>query len=372
MFADKRLRDTTSKDNDETAGILREQNARFCSSARMLLYLLKESALDVADLDVETFRKRIDKLVKLTQDEKSAKDWHRTLESENPHLLKQIDSQQRYLKDKDAELKGVIELMHKSLLEVIGEASEFAGQMNDRTIEIERLARLDDIRRIKDGLKVEMGQMRQAILEKERNDELRVDSLSREVGSLKSDLQKAKEASMVDTLTGASNRLSFDSYIAHAIERYALARNRFCLLMCDLDGFKEINDTYGHREGDAVLTAFVREVRGLTRPDDLIARYGGDEFAIVLPGASLRHAVKRAQAICSRVAATRYLAENQGEECVFSFTSSIGVAEVRPEDTVESLVERADRALYMAKHGGRNRAVSERSLPRDEELPKAA
>ncbi len=369
LFPPKKRTDTNP---DKSAELLGEQNRWFCSSARTLLFLLKAFALDVSDLDVEAFKKRIDKLVGLVEKGEAAKDWNRALESDNSFLLSQIDRQKKYLEARDAELKGVIEFMHNSLMGVIGEGNEFTGKVHESTLRMEQIAGLDDIRRIKDGLKSEMSQMRQAVLEKEQQDARRMESLSREIGHLRSDLEQAHQASMTDQLTGASNRLAFDGYIARSVERYVLSGTRFSLLMCDLDDFKMINDSYGHKEGDCVLKAFVQECRALLDGEDVLARYGGEEFTLLLPGASLGKALKKAQKICSKIASNRYLTETQGTSCVLAFTTSIGVAEVRPNDTVGALLERADQALYMAKRTGKNRAVSERDLPTDETVQKAA
>lgn len=358
--------------HDVTEGLLREQNRWFCSSARTLLYLLKASALDISDIDVDAFRKRIDKLVRRAEEGEAPREWNRALEADNPFLLSHIDRQKEYLQTAESELRDVIEFMHKSLLGVIGEGDVFTGKMHESSLRMQQIAGLEDIRRIKDELRAEIQQMRQAIRDKEAQDAKRMEALSREIGSLRSDLEEAKLASMTDQLTGASSRLCFDLGIERYLERYVLSGSRFSLLLCDLDDFKRINDLYGHREGDCVLKAFVLECQALIRPKDLIARYGGEEFAIVLPGVSLRAALRKAQKICSRVSSNRYLVENKQISGVLAFTVSIGVAEVRRDDTLESLMDRVDRSLYMAKRTGKNRAVSERSLCNEDSGLKAA
>lgn len=363
------LKKRTDSDTEE---LLREQNNWFCSSVRRLLFLLKEFALDASDLDVDAFRKRIDRLVQLAERGESAADWNRALDADDSYLLDHIDREKKYLQAREAELRGVIEFMRESLMQVVGEDSRFAGAMHEHNNKMERIASLDDIRKIKDALKEEMSRMRQAILEKERSDERRVESLAREVGSLRSDLESARQESMTDQLTGASNRLSFDSHIARRLERYVLSGERFSLLMCDLDDFKRVNDTYGHQAGDEALRVFVRECRSMIRSTDLLARYGGEEFAIVLPEATLRHAVKKAQMLCTRISSNRYLAESQDASGLLYLTTSIGVAEVRPNDSVATLVERADKALYTAKRTGKNKAVGENSLGKDYPEQKAA
>jgi diguanylate cyclase len=128
--------------------------------------------------------------------------------------------------------------------------------------------------------------------------------------------------------------------------------------MLDLDDFKAINDTHGHLIGDRVLVAFSKKCKDSIRGDDVIARYGGEEFAIILSGANLRNALARARQICSAVAATRYATcDGNCEQDYLSVTVSIGVTNFKKGDTAESLISRADKALYKAKRSGKNRAA---------------
>lgn len=163
-----------------------------------------------------------------------------------------------------------------------------------------------------------------------------------------------------DQLTGLANRRSFDEVLAHECRRAAREGTALSLLLLDLDYFKRFNDAYGHVAGDqclkAVATALRRSAR---RPGDLVARYGGEELAVVLPRSDLPGARKVAEQILAQVLALDipHSASPQGR-----VTVSIGVAalEARHSDEPEQLlVEAADRALYKAKESGRNRAVSE-------------
>src|SRR5215475_7045318 len=105
--------------------------------------------------------------------------------------------------------------------------------------------------------------------------------------------------------------------------------------------------------------ALVQRCRTLIRQDDLLARYGGEEFVVVLHGASLRQGLKKARAICKDVAGARYGVDEQHPHETIGFTVSIGVSALQRGDTVEDMIERADKALYAAKHQGKNRAISE-------------
>lgn len=172
-------------------------------------------------------------------------------------------------------------------------------------------------------------------------------------------MAKAQQASLTDGLTGAANRLAFDRHMHKLLERHAMAPTACVLLLLDIDNFKQINDTYGHLVGDRVLMALVQRCRTLIRQDDLLARYGGEEFAVLLHGASLRQGLKRARAICRTVADGRYAIDAHHPHDIVRFTVSIGVSALRRHDTVTSFIARADKALYAAKHQGKNRVVSE-------------
>jgi len=132
-------------------------------------------------------------------------------------------------------------------------------------------------------------------------------------------------------------------------------------MMIDIDNFKQINDKYGHVIGDRVLVALAQKCRTLIRSEDFIARYGGEEFTIILEGASLRHAIKKAQQICSTIASVRYATSESQSQDYLSMSVSIGASQFKKGDTPESLISRADKALYEAKHKGKNRVIGRKS-----------
>jgi len=128
--------------------------------------------------------------------------------------------------------------------------------------------------------------------------------------------------------------------------------------MADIDRFKRVNDLYGHLAGDEVLIAFAKVIKEDLRIDDIVARYGGEEFAIILSGLEEKEAVSVANRLRKRV---EDLKVTWGE-CTISITASFGVAEAKKEDTPETLIDRADKALYLAKQDGRNCVRSEKDL----------
>lgn len=155
---------------------------------------------------------------------------------------------------------------------------------------------------------------------------------------------------LVDPLTNAPNRRGFFNALAPWL---ALARrpgNHTALIMLDLDHFKRINDNYGHPIGDQVLKSVVEISQSQLRDSDLIGRLGGEEFAVLLPRTNAVDAMMVAERMRSAIMAVQIKAE----KVVLSVTASFGVTTIRPDDTMVSLIKRADEALYAAKHAGRN------------------
>jgi diguanylate cyclase (GGDEF)-like protein len=162
-----------------------------------------------------------------------------------------------------------------------------------------------------------------------------------------------------DALTGCANRRYFLELLDLERQRAWRYGTAFCILALDLDHFKDVNDRYGHLGGDNALCSFTQVIGAMLRPTDILGRMGGEEFQILLPESVAESAETLAERI--RVAVERTVVLSGGDS--FSVTVSIGVAQWRREDSIESLLSRADNALYAAKDAGRNRVRSETDLP---------
>jgi diguanylate cyclase len=200
--------------------------------------------------------------------------------------------------------------------------------------------------------------LRETVQTKQDDEKIRIETLSSQVHTLRQELQTAKEESMQDGLTGVYNRRAFDRHIKNLVDQHRAQRAAFAVLILDIDDFKRINDSHGHPVGDRVILALANACRQMIRSDDFLARYGGEEFVILLPGASRRNAVKKAQQLCTSIAKTHYALDEDHSEQTLSITISIGVSEYRPPDDVDSLLHRADKALYDAKAAGKNRVAT--------------
>jgi diguanylate cyclase len=156
--------------------------------------------------------------------------------------------------------------------------------------------------------------------------------------------------SLTDPLTGLPNRREFNHRLEERMSGWNRRREGFALLMLDVDHFKALNDEHGHLAGDQVLAAIGRGLRAAIRREDAVARYGGEEFAILLPNASLEQAARVSQNVSEVLA--KIVVNHQGAR--ISVTASCGFAAILPNEQAESLIGRADAALYAAKAAGRN------------------
>ncbi|MFH0710726.1 MAG: sensor domain-containing diguanylate cyclase [Pseudomonadota bacterium] len=207
-----------------------------------------------------------------------------------------------------------------------------------------------------------VGQCQQLILKPKHLIHLlqRLDYISLEIGNeiaILNDMMMIEEYSK-DPLTGLLTRRLFDKVMMGQIETAKATESQCSLLMCDLDHFKIINDTYGHLAGDAVIKDFSALLQKILRKSDFIFRYGGEEFIVLLPATSKTQARTIAQKICDEAAAQVVLFDT----IPLSYTVSIGVTAVVTDDTsyilketIQSYVAEVDSKLYLAKQNGRNR-----------------
>ncbi|WP_421791922.1 PleD family two-component system response regulator [Hyphobacterium sp.] len=169
---------------------------------------------------------------------------------------------------------------------------------------------------------------------------------------LRERLDDSLEMAVTDPLTGLSNRRYLSSRLEQAVQRVAHGEETACVMIADLDYFKRVNDSYGHDAGDAVLQQFAECLRHRARAVDLVARFGGEEFVVLMPSVTLNEAAIGAERL--RATVNKLSFRLPGTDSVLAVTVSIGLAEIHAGDTVDSALRRADEALYRAKAAGRN------------------
>ncbi len=185
------------------------------------------------------------------------------------------------------------------------------------------------------------------------------------LGNMEDETEKLRECIEIernkaynDALTGVPNRMAFDERINHEFQRWQRYNSKLTLCLVDIDKFKGVNDTYGHKAGDIVLKTIAEKCASKVRKSDFFCRYGGEEFALILPETGLSSAIPVAETLRENIEKCSF---QHGDKNV-SITISCGLAEVKGKDTLDKVFQRADKALYKAKETGRNRCISEDQL----------
>ncbi|MFL9674607.1 diguanylate cyclase [Pseudomonas marginalis] len=178
----------------------------------------------------------------------------------------------------------------------------------------------------------------------------RVANMEQEAQGYREHLEVQRQKALVDPLTGLPNRAAWSERLDHEVNAWHQRGNSLSLAMLDLDHFKRINDGYGHLAGDKVLKIIANVLRKRLRPSDFIARFGGEEFVLLMPDSSLSDALAVGEVLRAAIAACPF--HFKGEPV--TITVSMGVAQLQPSERSELALKRADEALYRAKAAGRN------------------
>ncbi|WP_417417599.1 PleD family two-component system response regulator [Hoeflea sp.] len=175
---------------------------------------------------------------------------------------------------------------------------------------------------------------------------------------LRASLSESVEFAVTDALTGLNNRRYLDTHLATLVDRSNRRSRPLSVLITDIDFFKSINDTHGHEGGDDVLREFAKRVRGAVRGADLACRYGGEEFVVVMPDTTFEIAAQVAERLRDAVAGAPFRIAASGVAA--PVTTSVGIATLEADgEGADSLLRRADKALYQAKNNGRNQVVGQ-------------
>jgi len=195
------------------------------------------------------------------------------------------------------------------------------------------------------------------ITDKNRTLETRLTSSTTEISRLQQDLEQMRQEAMTDALTGIANRRRFDMVLSQSLEDAVSGSTPLSLIMIDIDHFKKFNDTHGHQMGDQVLKLLATVLSDTVKGQDTPVRYGGEEFAIILPDTPLDGATSLANTIRERICRKRMVNRANGED-LGKITVSAGTTTYHVGESIEDFVARADEALYLAKRSGRDRVMA--------------
>lgn len=244
----------------------------------------------------------------------------------------------------------------------------FTRALENNMADLSQSVQLGTLSDFRDLVIKKLSHIRATLEAKRREDKARQDAIAEGMNSLQRTIAKAKEEirtvrlqrdalrkdASIDPLTGVLNRRSFTRRFGQEMQRLTRYNQVFSVLILDIDKFKMVNDTYGHLAGDKCLKEVVKRIQSILRQSDILARCGGEEFVIIMPGTNSGSAEAAAEKLRKAIANTRFLYRRRE----ISLTISIGVTEVQADDANQDVVfSRADKALYKAKLQGRNQVV---------------
>ena len=266
----------------------------------------------------------------------------------------------------DSELTGVDQRGSEIIESSISFGESVQGDMSDLHAHVVAATDLDELKlTISERIALIEERLRLHRQEEESREEqlkedigglkLRLAEVEQEASTLKQTVIEARKKAFKDALTGLNNRHAFDTRMEEEFSRWSRYDYPMSLIVLDIDNFKQINDTYGHKAGDKVLKVVGQHLNRQVRKADFPARYGGEEFVVLLPEISLDSAWQVAEKIRMAIEQKGF---HSGDTAV-TVTVSSGVAEFKRGDTPESAFNRADSALYHAKGTGKNRSCKE-------------
>ena len=250
-----------------------------------------------------------------------------------------------------------IEAVHLAIDHAMTTANAYSGSLQAAQGDLERDIEPEDLKTLAARLLTETRRMQDT----NRMLEQKLEASRDDIAALQRDLDDVRRESLLDPLTKIANRKSFDEGLRSAIAEARQTSNPLCLILMDIDHFKTFNDTYGHQTGDQVLRLVAMTIKSNIKGRDLAARYGGEEFVAILPNTDLKGATIVAENVRQAIHGKELLKRSTNEK-LGRITASFGIAAFHASDTAGSLIERADRCLYAAKHAGRNRVLTEESL----------
>lgn len=257
----------------------------------------------------------------------------------------------RHYREKANEVKELLLMMAHAAEGVGARDHRCAGQMNQVTERLKRIASLDDLTEIRASIEKSAAELKSSIARMTEESKAAAEVLRKQVSTYQAKLEEAEEIASRDALTGVRSRLCTETHIESRIAAGA----QFCLAMVDIDGFKRVNDEHGHVTGDELLKEFAEELCSICRATDVIGRWGGDEFVVLLD-CSREEAGERIERLRRWVCGDYTVAGKSGA-IKLRLDASIGLAEHVPGEPMKALIARADAAMYAAKATAREQGI---------------
>ena len=265
-------------------------------------------------------------------------------------------AEKRIAKTREA-LRLLLEDMGGTLSEADNEVSKYEASLAGHTDRLQGDVSTGELRRVVEKLSEETRSVR----ETGSALQVRLEESRQEAEALRKELEQARIEATTDALTGLANRKAFFRELA--MMRTADDNPKFALVLLDIDHFKKVNDNYGHLLGDKVIRFVGSIMKNCVKGKDMVSRYGGEEFAILLPDTGHEGALVVAENIRASIEAGK-LVRSDTRKPIGTITASLGVAQYQAGESNEEFIARADEALYYAKGNGRNQVTGEADIMR--------
>ena len=315
----------------------------FLSAYRSTLRAMGESATQACPPVGTELKLRLDHLQSKLKDDVSARLVVTMESSVRDSLSKWGQRTALHLGAQAGEIKELLLVLARTA-EAVGERDQrCARQLHECTTRLQTVAKLEDLTAIRTSVLKTASELKTSVDRMAQEGQAAIAQLRSEVSNYKARLEEAEKVASRDCLTGLRNRQCIEDLIDRRV-RSALP---FCLVLLDLDDFKKVNDTHGHLAGDELLKQFAFELRSASRSTDIIGRWGGDEFIIVLD-CNLPQAIQQTARLRQWLDGNYTLETNAGT-IKLHVAASVGLVERHPGESLKDTIARADEAMYSQK-----------------------
>lgn len=343
-------------DMDSKGALLEEPEPSGISPAAVdsystLLCSIAKTAVQISPVlgsDLESNLQRLDHRVAFQPTPESVKQVEKQVEIQLQEWGSRVSD---HMKAKADEVREIMMALAKTAEAVGSRDSGYSYRFKEVTGQLESIAHLDDLTQIRSSLVKQVSSLKNSVEQMSRDNHELVAQLRAEVSIYETKLRTVEQLSMRDELTRVANRRNIEERIRWSIE----SKQTFCVLMLDLNGFKQVNDKHGHPAGDDLLKQFAIELQTNTRSGDLVGRWGGDEFVVVLAcdgGGAAAHIERIRHWVFGKY--TLQLGKGS-ENPAIQVDASIGMGEWKPGKSLQDLISEADEAMYKDKNQGRKK-----------------